>query len=45
MIVASSIYYYFFQALYFLVESFDLLTDLFPLPSIVDAGYPVFIFI
>jgi hypothetical protein len=32
----------FFQALNFLVESFGLLTDLFPLPSILDAGYPVF---
>jgi len=42
MIVASSIYYFFFQVLCFLVESFDLLNDLFPLPSIVDACYPVF---
>ena len=25
-----------------LVESFGLLNDLFPLPSILDAGYPVF---
>ena len=25
-----------------LVESFDLLNDLFPFPSILDAGYPVF---
>jgi len=33
---------YFFQALNFLVESFGLLNDLFPLPSILDAGYPVF---
>jgi len=33
---------FFFQALNFLVESFDLLNDLFPLPSILDAGYPVF---
>jgi len=24
-----------------LVESFDLLNDLFPFPSILDAGYPV----
>jgi hypothetical protein len=32
----------FFQALKFLVESFDLLNDLFPLPSILDAGFPVF---
>jgi len=31
-----------FQALNFLVESFGLLNDLFPLPSILDAGYPVF---
>jgi len=31
----------FFQALNFLVESFGLLSDLFPLPSILDAGYPV----
>jgi hypothetical protein len=27
----------------FLVESFGLLNDLFPLPSILDAGYPVFV--
>jgi len=26
----------------FLVESFGLLNDLFPFPSILDAGYPVF---
>jgi hypothetical protein len=32
----------FFQALKFLVESFGLLNDLFPLLSILDAGYPVF---
>jgi hypothetical protein len=30
------------QALNFLVESFGLLSDLFPFPSILDAGYPVF---
>ena len=33
---------FFFQALNFLVESFGLLNDLFPLPTILDAGYPVF---
>jgi hypothetical protein len=33
---------FFFQALNFLVESLDLLNDLFPLPSILDADYPVF---
>ena len=27
-----------------MVESFGLLNDLFPLPSILDAGYPVFYF-
>jgi hypothetical protein len=32
---------FFFQALNFLVESFGLLNDLFPFPSILDAGYPV----
>jgi hypothetical protein len=32
---------FFFQALNFLVESFGLINDLFPLPSILDAGYPV----
>jgi hypothetical protein len=32
----------FFQALNFLVESFGLLNDLFALPSILDAGYPIF---
>jgi len=31
-----------FQALNFPVESFGLLNDLFPLPLILDAGYPVF---
>jgi hypothetical protein len=31
-----------FQALNFLVENFGLLNDLFPLSSILDAGYPVF---
>jgi len=31
-----------FQALNFLVESFGLLSDLFPFPSILDAGCPVF---
>ena len=35
-------HFFFFQALNFLVESFGLLNDLFPLPSILDAGYPVF---
>jgi hypothetical protein len=30
------------QALNFLVESFGLLNQLFPLPSILEAGYPVF---
>jgi hypothetical protein len=34
--------FFFFQALNFLVESFGLLSYLFPLPSILDAGYPVF---
>jgi hypothetical protein len=36
---------FFFQAPNFLVESFCLLKELFPFPSILDAGYPVFIFI
>jgi len=36
------VFVFFFQALNFLVESFGLLNDLFPLPSILDAGYPVF---
>jgi hypothetical protein len=35
-------FFFFFQALNFLVESFGLLNDLFPLPTILDAGYPVF---
>jgi len=34
--------FFFSQALNFLAESFGLLNDLFPLPSILDAGYPVF---
>jgi hypothetical protein len=33
-------FFFFFQALNFLVESFGLLNDLFPFPSILDAGYP-----
>jgi hypothetical protein len=36
------LFFFFFQALNFLFESFGLLNDLFPLPSILDAGYPVF---
>jgi hypothetical protein len=36
------IIFFFFQALNFLVESFGPLNDLFPFPSILDAGYPVF---
>jgi hypothetical protein len=39
---ALKIVFFFFQALNFLVEGFGLLNDLFPLPSILDAGYPVF---
>jgi len=35
-------YVFFFQALNFLVESFGSLNDIFPFPSILDAGYPVF---
>ena len=35
-------FFFFFQALNFLVESFGLFNDLFPFPSILDAGYPVF---
>jgi hypothetical protein len=34
--------FFFFQVLNFLVESFGLLNDLFPFPSILDAGYPLF---
>jgi len=34
--------FFFFQALNFLVESCGLLNDLFPLPSILDEGYPIF---
>jgi len=33
---------FFFQALNFLVESFGLLDDLFPFPSMLDTGYLVF---
>jgi hypothetical protein len=39
---SSSSSFFFFQALNFLVESFGLLNDLFPLLPILDAGYPVF---
>jgi hypothetical protein len=42
---ALAAFLFFFQALKFLVESFGLLNDLFPFPLILDAGYPVFIFI
>jgi len=35
-------YFFFFQALNFLVEYFGLLKDLFLFPSILDAGYPIF---
>jgi hypothetical protein len=34
--------FFFFKALNFLVESFGLFNDLFPFPSILDTGYPVF---
>jgi hypothetical protein len=34
--------FFFFQLLNFLVESFGLLNDPFPFPSILDSGYPVF---
>ena len=40
--LASSNFFFFFQALNFLVESFGLLNDLYPLPLILDAGYAVF---
>jgi len=36
------VHIFFFQALNFLVESFGLLNDLFPFPSILDAGCPLF---
>jgi hypothetical protein len=42
LLITSDTFFFFFQALNFLVESFGLLNDLFPLPSILDAGYPVF---
>ena len=38
-------FFFFFPTLNFLVESFGLLNELFPLPSILDPGYSVFIFI
>jgi hypothetical protein len=49
MQLCRTIYYsrtifFFFQALNFLDERFGLLNDLFPFPSILDAGYPVFYF-
>jgi hypothetical protein len=43
LVVDSTVPGFFFQALNFLVESFGLLNNLFPLPSILDAGYPVFL--
>jgi len=42
IIIFFFFFFFFFQALNFLVESFGLLNDLFPLPSILDAGFPVF---
>ena len=36
------VFFFFFQALNFLVEGFGLLNDIFPFPSILDAVYPVF---
>ena len=39
---AHDFFFFFFQALNFLVENVVLLNDLFPLPSNLDAGYPVF---
>jgi hypothetical protein len=36
-----SLFFFFFQALNFLVQCFGLLNDLFLLPSDLDAGYPV----
>jgi hypothetical protein len=33
--------FFFFKALDFLVESFGLLNDLLPFPSMLGAGYPV----
>jgi hypothetical protein len=35
-------FFFFFRALNFPVESFGLLSDLFPFPPILDLGYPVF---
>jgi hypothetical protein len=35
------LFFFLFQALNFLVESFGLLNELFPFPSIQDARYPV----
>jgi hypothetical protein len=39
---STNTFFFFFQALNHLVESFGLLNDLFPLPTILGAGYPVF---
>jgi hypothetical protein len=41
MIQEVPIFFFFFQILNFLFESFGLLKDLFPFPSILVAGYPV----
>ena len=38
----TNLLFFLYQALNFLVESFGRLNDFFPLPSILDAGYPVF---
>jgi hypothetical protein len=35
-------FFLFFQTLNFLLQGFGLLNDLFPFPSILDAGYSVF---
>jgi hypothetical protein len=42
-LVLSRTYMFFFQALNFLVECFELLNDLFPFHSILEAGYTVFL--
>jgi hypothetical protein len=40
--ISLNYFFFSFQALNFLLESFGLLNDLFPLPQILDTGYPVF---
>ena len=42
MLKLAAIFFFLYEALKYIVECFGLLNELFPLPSIIDEGYPVF---